>query len=53
MLKLRSIGLVYAKGEKVTVTDKEAAGMKAVTKQIVEQYTRKVSRLAKRKGRTK
>lgn len=44
---------VYAKGEKVTVTDKEAAGMKAVTKQIVEQYTRKVSRLAERKGRTK
>lgn len=41
---------VFAKGEKSTLTGKEAAGLKVLTKLIVEEYKSKVSSLAERRG---
>lgn len=41
---------VFAKGEKATLTGKEAAGLKALTKLIVDEYKRKKSSLAERRG---
>ncbi|SFH82194.1 type II toxin-antitoxin system RelE/ParE family toxin [Bradyrhizobium sp. cf659] len=41
---------VFAKGEKATLTGKEAAGLKALTKLIVEEYKKKISSLAERRG---
>jgi hypothetical protein len=42
---------VFSKNEKATLTGKEAAGLKTLTKLIVEQYKRKVSSLAGREGK--
>lgn len=41
---------VFAKGEKSTLTAKEAAGLKTLTKQIVEQYKNKILEFAEHKG---
>jgi hypothetical protein len=40
---------VFAKGEKATLTAKEAAAMKALTKLIAAEYKKKISSLEKRK----
>ncbi|RTE92459.1 type II toxin-antitoxin system RelE/ParE family toxin [Bradyrhizobium sp. LVM 105] len=41
---------VFGKGEKSTLTGKEAAGLKALTKLIVDEYKKKISSLAERRG---
>ncbi|PDT68510.1 type II toxin-antitoxin system RelE/ParE family toxin [Bradyrhizobium sp. C9] len=41
---------VFAKGEKSTLTGKEASGLKALTKLIVDEYKKKVSSLSERRG---
>jgi hypothetical protein len=41
---------VFSKGEKSTLTGKEKAALKAITKDIVAAYKEKVSSLAKHKG---
>jgi hypothetical protein len=41
---------VFAKGEKSTLTAKEAAALKALTKLIVDEYKNRVLELAERKG---
>ena len=41
---------VFAKGEKSTLTGKEAAGLKALTKLIVDEYKKKITSLVSRRG---
>ena len=41
---------VFAKGEKSTLTAKEQAGLKTLTKLLAAEYSKKISSLEKRKG---
>jgi hypothetical protein len=41
---------VFSKGEKSTLTGKEAAALKTVTKSIVAEYKNRVTEFAERKG---
>jgi hypothetical protein len=41
---------VFAKGEKATLTGKEKAALKGLTKLITAEYKKKISSLEKRKG---
>ena len=41
---------VFAKGEKSTLTAKEKAGLKTLTKLLAAEYSKKISSLEKRKG---
>ena len=41
---------VFAKGEKSTLTAKEKAGLKNLTKLLAAKYSKKISSLEKRKG---
>lgn len=41
---------VFSKGEKSTLTGKEATALKAITKNIVAEYKNRVASLAERKG---
>lgn len=41
---------VFSKGERSTLTGKEAGALKAITKAIVAEHKNRVSRLAERKG---
>jgi hypothetical protein len=41
---------VFSKGEKSTLTDKEAAALKVITKNIVAEHQKRITVLANRKG---
>ncbi len=41
---------VFSKGERSTLTGKESAGLKSLTKNIVAEYRQKIAVLADRKG---
>lgn len=41
---------VFSKGEKSTLTDKEAAALKVITKNIVVEHQKRLAGLASRKG---
>jgi len=43
---------VFSKGEKSTLTGKESAALKVMTKAIVAEHRRKVAVLAERKGKS-
>lgn len=43
---------VFGKGEKSNITAKEAAALKAITKQIVDEYKNRVTRLEIEQGKT-
>jgi hypothetical protein len=42
---------VFSKGEKSNLTDKEAAALKTITKNIVAEHRKKVSVLGQRRGK--
>ena len=41
---------VFSKGEKSTLTDKEAAALKVITRNIVAEHQKRITVLANRKG---
>lgn len=41
---------VFSKGEKSTLTDKEAAGLKVIAKNIVAEHKKRIAVPANRKG---
>ena len=41
---------VFSKGEKSALTDKEAAALEAVTRNIVAEHQKRITMLANRKG---
>lgn len=43
---------VFGKGEKSTLTPKESAALKRITKQIVEEYRSKVTVIERHQGKT-
>lgn len=43
---------VFGKGEKATLTPKESAALKRITKQIVEEYRSKVTVIERHQGKT-